>query len=91
MEEGVEPLGEEWLQRLHNDHRNVVQFSPPTPILADNAREALERVFQHVIIDSVTQSRVRGEGSHAGSLEETRTWPGEIGGEVDVTVGRERL
>ncbi|MER6830118.1 DUF3037 domain-containing protein [Streptosporangium sp. NPDC000563] len=58
MEEGGEPLGEEWLQRLHHDHRNVVQLSPPTPILADNAREALERVFQHVIIDPVTQPRL---------------------------------
>lgn len=52
-----EILGEEWLQGLHHDHRNIVQLSPPAPILADSAQEALELIFQHMIIDPVTQPR----------------------------------
>lgn len=54
---GSEPLDEEWLQRLHHDHRNTVQLSPPAPILANSAQEALELIFEHMIIDPVTQPR----------------------------------
>ncbi|GAA3420760.1 DUF3037 domain-containing protein [Streptosporangium vulgare] len=57
MEGDGEPLGEAWLQQLHHDHRNVVQLSPPAPILADNAREALQLIFEHVIVDPVAQPR----------------------------------
>lgn len=42
-------LPHNWLERLHRDHRNVVQFSIPAPVLADNSEEALAFVFAHVL------------------------------------------
>jgi hypothetical protein len=56
-EESGEPLGEDWLQHLHHDHRNVVQLSTPAPIVADNAEQALDIVFSRQIIDPVSQRR----------------------------------
>lgn len=56
-EESGEPLGEAWLQQLYHDHRNVVQLSAPAPIVADNAEQALNIVFNRQIIDPVSQSR----------------------------------
>lgn len=56
-EESGEPLGEDWLQQLYHDHRNVVQLSAPTPIVADNAEKALDIIFGSQIIDPVSQSR----------------------------------
>jgi hypothetical protein len=44
-------LSEEWLRRLYVEHRNVVQLSPPTPMVADSADEALDRVFDQMVLD----------------------------------------
>jgi hypothetical protein len=44
-------LSEEWLERVYRDHQNVVQLSPPTPMVAESADEALERVFDLLILD----------------------------------------
>jgi len=37
-------LSEAWLQQLYVAHRNVVQLTPPTPMVAASADEALDRV-----------------------------------------------
>jgi hypothetical protein len=44
-------LSEAWLERLYVEHRNVVQLSPPTPMLAASADEALDRVFDKMVVD----------------------------------------
>ena len=44
-------LSEDWLRHLYVDHRNVVQLSSPTPMVALNAEEALDRVFEELIVD----------------------------------------
>ncbi len=44
-------LTEEWLAALYRDMRNVVQLSPPAPMVAESADEALERIFDIMIID----------------------------------------
>ena len=44
-------LSESWLEELHRDHQNVVQLSAPAPMLAATADEALERVFDLMVID----------------------------------------
>ena len=53
-------LSENWLNGLYHDHQNVVQLSPPAPILAEDAEQALEILFSRQIIDPVSQAR---EGS----------------------------
>ncbi len=50
-------LTEEWLANLHRDHRNTVQLAAPTPVLAESAEDALDLVFERMIIDPVSQSR----------------------------------
>ena len=52
----IEP-SEGWLEALYRDHRNIVQLSQPTPILADNVEDALDRIFQHAILDPAPQHR----------------------------------
>jgi hypothetical protein len=52
-----EPLSAEWLERLHHDHRNVVQLSVPTPMIAESAETALDLIFSRLIIDPVSQPR----------------------------------
>lgn len=63
--------GEGWLNRLYRDHRNVVQLSPPTPILAASAEEALDVLFARQIIDPVTDPRVKVTTKH-GVLQALR-------------------
>jgi len=53
----TDPLGEAWLWRLHHDHRNIVQLSAPTPMVATDAEDALDVVFEQMVIDPVLQSR----------------------------------
>jgi Protein of unknown function (DUF3037) len=49
---GVEALlSEGWLQDLYASHRNIVQLSPPAPIVAETAAEALDEVFAQLIVD----------------------------------------
>lgn len=50
-------LTEDWLQQLYLNHRNTVQLAPPTPMLADTAEDALDLVFDRMIIDPVSQPR----------------------------------
>jgi len=52
-----DPLDEAWLQALFHNHRNVVQISAPMPIVADNAEQALDLLFDQVIIDPTAQPR----------------------------------
>ena len=47
---GVE-LTEDWLWRLHADHQNIVQLSAPVPMVAESADEALESVFELMVLD----------------------------------------
>ena len=44
-------LSEDWLENLHTQHRNIVQLSPPSPMVADSADEALDRLFSQMILD----------------------------------------
>jgi hypothetical protein len=44
-------LSEAWLAELSRRHRNIVQLTPPTPLLAESAEEALDRVFDEMVID----------------------------------------
>ncbi|MFC7387015.1 DUF3037 domain-containing protein [Sphaerisporangium rhizosphaerae] len=50
-------LSADWLAELHHDHRNVVQLSPPAPIVATHAEAALDIIFDHMIIDPASQRR----------------------------------
>ena len=48
-------LSEDWLECLYRDHRNIVQLSPPAPMVADSAEDALDRVFDLMILDPARQ------------------------------------
>ena len=53
----AELLDENWLDELYHDNQNVVQLSPPAPILAEDAEQALEILFGRQIIDPVSEAR----------------------------------
>ena len=44
-------LDEAWLWRLHADHQNIVQLSPPTPLGAISVDDAIDRVFDLMVLD----------------------------------------
>ena len=44
-------LTEDWLWRLHADHQNIVQLSAPAPMVAESADDALESVFDLMVLD----------------------------------------
>jgi hypothetical protein len=44
-------LSESWLEGVYASHRNIVQLSPPAPMVADSADEALDRVFDLLVVD----------------------------------------
>ncbi|GII03514.1 DUF3037 domain-containing protein [Planobispora takensis] len=64
LEEGGDPLTEAWLRQMHHDHRNIVQLSPPAPILAESAEQALDLIFSQLIIDPVAERQPRPVGKH---------------------------
>lgn len=49
--EEYSPLTEQWLHELHVEHRNLVQLSVPAPLSAESADQALDRVFDLMVID----------------------------------------
>jgi len=49
--EPEQELSENWLLALHAEHQNIVQLSPPTPMLADSADDALDVVFEQMVLD----------------------------------------
>ncbi|MGH9264119.1 MAG: DUF3037 domain-containing protein [Acidimicrobiales bacterium] len=44
-------LTEAWMERLYLDHRNLVQLSRPSPMVAANADEAMDRIFDDLVVD----------------------------------------
>ncbi len=44
-------LTEDWLWQLHADHQNIVQLSAPVPMVAESADDALESVFDLMVLD----------------------------------------
>lgn len=54
LEAGIE-LNEAWLKNLYIEHRNIVQLSPPAPMLADCVDEALDQLFDLMILDPTRQ------------------------------------
>jgi hypothetical protein len=50
-------LSEAWLENVYMEHRNVVQLTPPTPMVASSAEEALEQVFEELVVDPARARR----------------------------------
>jgi hypothetical protein len=44
-------VSERWLWDMHLRHRNIVQLSAPTPMVAEAADEALDRIFDEMVVD----------------------------------------
>ncbi len=55
FDSACEQLSEEWLKRLSEESRNVVQFSTPAVIVAENVDEALDILFKQFIVEPETR------------------------------------
>jgi hypothetical protein len=53
---GAEPISSEFLRRRAAEMQNIVQFSPPAPVVADSAEGALELVFDQLVLDAARKS-----------------------------------
>ncbi len=50
-------ISEVWLAEMASQCRNVVQYTPPQPILASDATTAMEKLWTMFIVDHVRQKR----------------------------------
>ena len=64
-------LSENWLEALYTEHRNIVQLSRPAPMVATSADEALDVVFEQMILDPAT-SREPGHLSKTAAMAALR-------------------
>lgn len=60
---GTEVLSTELLRRWSGEMRNIVQVTPPTPLVAESAEAALDLVFSELLLDPASQ-RFRFERKH---------------------------
>lgn len=97
----LETLGprpsEEWLSQLHTRYTNIVQLSPPLPMVADSLEDTLETLFAELIVDPEKRpggatkhpalAAIRQAYKHAGLL------PGRVveGATLEAEGHRERL
>ena len=58
-------LNEEWLQSLHSGQQSTVQLSEPAPIAAESADEALETIFNLVVLDPARRGRTGANKNRA--------------------------
>lgn len=77
-------LTEAWLWRLHADHQNIVQLSPPAPMAAESADEALESVFDLMVLDPAVRKHSFTK-KNAALAAMRRAYDG-----VEIAKGRER-
>jgi hypothetical protein len=68
-------VSEAWLEDLHRRHRNVVQLSSPTPIIAESAEEALDSIFGEVVVegDAAEGGTVRGYATRLRLFSELKS------------------
>lgn len=59
---------EQWLECLYRGHHGVLQFSEPMPMLAESAVEAVEMVFDKMVIDPGVKTRARNKAAARGAL-----------------------
>jgi hypothetical protein len=60
---GPEPTSNETLTRLSEESQNIVQFTRPAPVQAGSSEEALDLVFEHLVLDP-TALKFRFEKKH---------------------------
>jgi len=59
----AEPISSQFLAARSAEMQNIVQLTPPTPVVADSAEAALELVFEQLVLDETPTS---GTGSQVG-------------------------
>lgn len=52
----AEPISSEFLAVRAIEMQNIVQLTPPTPVVADSAEAALELVFEQLVLDETPKS-----------------------------------
>ncbi len=68
---GLELLSLESLDQLASEMQNLVQLTPPAPVVAVSAEAALDLVFDQLVVDTAGQ-RYRFKKKHPGSTFDPR-------------------
>jgi hypothetical protein len=69
----IEPISIEYVRRLAEEMQNVVQLTPPTPVVAASAEEALDLLFTELVVDP-TALRFRFEKKHRAVASTRRAY-----------------
>ena len=67
----LEDVNEHWLAKLSSESANILQFAPPLPVLAESADEALDQLWDELIVDP-TARRFRFAKKHRAVSAVTR-------------------
>jgi hypothetical protein len=82
----AEPLSTEYLLHLSEEMRNVVQLTPPAPVAAASAEEALDLLFTQLVVDPTSQ-RFPFDKKHRAVVSTRRAYRGH---EVPIEAVTER-
>ncbi|NKS66341.1 DUF3037 domain-containing protein [Rhodococcus hoagii] len=55
-------VSEDWIVRLRGFHNNCVQISEPLPVVASSANEAVDLLFDRLVVEPVQQKRNTSRG-----------------------------
>jgi hypothetical protein len=90
---GPERMSRQLLAGWTHDMQNVLQFTPPTPVVASSADDALDLIFEELVLDPATR-RFRFEKKHrsvaatANSYRAARIPEEAVSQRVQVTAGK---
>lgn len=73
---------EDWIVRLRGFHNNCVQISDALPVVADSADEAMDLLFDRLIVEPRPQSRSTSHGRAVARLREA--YQARFGSGVDL-------
>lgn len=85
-------INEVWLAEMASQSRNVVQYTPPQPILAVDVAAAMEKLWNTFIVDHVPQkreslSRHQIRTRYLKSLQQFQLTPDQLKAKVKLSTG----
>ena len=85
-------INEVWLAEMSSQSRNVVQYTPPQPILAVDVAAAMEKLWNTFIVDHVPQkreslSRHQIRTRYLKSLQQFQLTPDQLKAKVKLSTG----
>lgn len=70
IDEPTEPFSESWLQRMHANSANIIQYTRPLPIAAPSVSAAISRITQLLFVTTKAQRRPVNKAQIVGNVRQ---------------------